>query len=213
MSHFETLLLLAVPILMALTIHEFAHGWTAWRLGDPTPRVMGRLTLNPFAHLDPIGTIMLFLFYFGWAKPVPVNLWYFRRPLRDMAIVAAAGPVSNVLLAAVLGWGTQWLINADLLEPYGVFYRMLTLGVFINLMLAFFNLLPIPPLDGAKVVSGVLPSRWGWAWAGLERWGAFLLLGVILVSHLVRFPLFGMVVRPPAEYLYALFTGGMPLVL
>lgn len=213
MPHFQTILMLIVPILMALTIHEFSHGWAAWRLGDPTARVSGRLTLNPLAHLDPIGTVMLFLFYFGWAKPVPVNMMNFRRPLRDMALVAIAGPIANILLAAALGILAQWLILADLLTPYGITYRILTLGVFINLMLAFFNLLPIPPLDGAKVVGGLLPKRWGWIWMQMERWGALFLLGIILLGQFSGVPIFSRVILPISRYFYHLFTGGMPLMV
>ena len=212
MPDLSTIILLIPPILAALTIHEFAHGYVAWRLGDPTAKMQGRLTLNPLAHLDPIGTLLLFLFYFGWAKPVPVNPHYFRHPRTDMIWVALAGPISNVIFALVLGLAFRPLMNYGLIEPYGLFYKMITLGVFLNLMLAFFNLLPIPPLDGSKVVSGLLPIQYLDAWEKFERVGPFVLLAVILFGRFFHFSIFGSTIYPISQYLYRLFTGGAPLL-
>lgn len=212
MPDFATLVLLIPPILAALTVHEYAHGYTAFRLGDPTAKLQGRLTLNPLAHLDPLGTILLFLAYFGWAKPVPVNPHNFRRPRTDMVWVALAGPASNVLLAALLGSLLRPLIEYRVIQPFGALYQMVTIGVFINLMLAFFNLLPIPPLDGSKVVGGLLPVHYlGW-WDAFERIGPLLLLGVILLGRLAHLSLFGSTVYPIAHYFYSLFTSGAPLI-
>jgi len=208
-----TLVLLIPPILAALTIHEFAHGWAAWKLGDPTAYQQGRLTLNPLAHLDPIGTVMLFLFHFGWAKPVPVNPFNLRRPKTDMIWVALAGPVSNVLLAAIVGILIEPLMNAGLIEPFGVFYRMMTLAVFINLMLAVFNLLPIPPLDGSKVVAGLLPYEYQAGWARFEMVGPFVLIGLILIGQLTGVSIFGATIFPVADALYRAFTGGLPVII
>src|SRR5512139_57289 len=151
-------LAIRIPVfLLALTIHEFAHGWVANRLGDPTAKLQGRLTLNPMAHLDIIGTIAIVLIGFGWAKPVPVDARYLRRPRQDMILIAAAGPGSNLILAAAVAlcyrmipWavlGPEW---TWLLVPLRA---MLRTGVWVNVLLAVFNLLPIPPLDGSRVVS------------------------------------------------------------
>ncbi len=213
MPDLRTIILLIPPILAALTIHEFAHGYIAWRLGDPTAKMQGRLTLNPIAHLDPIGTLMLFIFYFGWAKPVPVNPHYFRHPRTDMIWVALAGPASNVVLAFLLGVVLQALLQFNLIEPYGAFYSMMTIGVFINLMLAFFNLLPIPPLDGSKVVAGLLPIEYLDFWERFERVGPFVLLGLILAGRLLHISIFGSTIYPISQYLYRLFTGGAPFII
>lgn len=212
MPDFKTIILLIPPILAALTVHEYAHGWVAYRLGDPTAKDQGRLTLNPLAHLDPIGTILLFIAFFGWAKPVPVNPYNFRRPRQDMIWVALAGPGSNVLLAMAIGAIFQPLLNQGFIEPYGITYTMLTLAVFLNLMLAFFNLLPIPPLDGSKVVGGLLPVRYLGMWAGVERVGPLLLLAIIILGRVGHFSIFGSTIYPVAERLYVWFTGGAPIV-
>jgi Zn-dependent protease len=154
----------------------------------------------------------LFLFYFGWAKPVPVNPHYFRHPRTDMVWVALAGPISNIILALVLGITFRILLEFDFIEPYGLFYKMMTLGVFINLMLAFFNLLPIPPLDGSKVVSGILPIQYLDIWEKFERVGPFALLGIILIGRFLHIPIFGSTIFPISQFLYRLFTGGAPLL-
>lgn len=211
MPDLTTLLLLVPPILAALTVHEFAHGWAAWRLGDPTARIAGRLTLNPLAHLDPIGTVMLFLFYFGWAKPVPVNPYNLRHPKTDMIWVSLAGPASNILLAAILGYIIHPLLVWDVIDPFGVIYQMLTLGVFINLMLAFFNLLPIPPLDGSKVVAGLLPNRHLIWWEQIERYGFLIIIGIILLGRFAGISIFGSTIFPLAQWFYSQFTGGLPV--
>jgi Zn-dependent protease len=208
----KSLILLIPPILAALTVHEYAHGLVAYRLGDPTAKYQGRLTLNPIAHLDPLGTILLFIAYFGWAKPVPVNPFNFRNPRTDMIWVALAGPASNVLLAMLMGIVLQPLIAARLIEPYGPLYQMITMGVFINLMLAFFNLIPIPPLDGSKIVSGLLPLQHLHIWENFERIGPFVLLGAILIGRLLNIPIFGATIYPVSRFLYRLFTGGALLI-
>jgi len=212
MPDLAALILFIPPVLAALTIHEYAHGWVAYQLGDPTAKLLGRLTLNPLAHLDPIGTILLLLYKFGWAKPVPVNPTYFRNPHRDMIWVALAGPVSNIMLAAVLGAALQVMLRYAVIDVFGAFYQMMTMGVFINLMLALFNMLPIPPLDGSKVVAGLLPLRYLEWWLRFERVGPFLLLGIIIVSQFAHIPVFGRTIFPVAEMLYHLFAGGAPFI-
>ncbi len=159
-----SLVLMIIPVLMGLTVHEYAHALAAYHLGDNTAKLEGRLTLNPLAHLDPIGTLMLFFSrMIGWAKPVPFNPANFRNPVRDTTLVALAGPVSNFVLAIVLSLSFKILNLAGLftLIPIGrelAFIFQLT--IFINISLGFFNLIPLPPLDGFKVLSYFLPFQW-----------------------------------------------------
>jgi Zn-dependent protease len=187
-----------IPVfLLALTIHEFAHGWLANRLGDPTARLQGRLTLNPLAHLDPIGTLAIVLIGFGWARPVPVDSRNLRKPRRDMVLVAAAGPASNLLLAAVcaffyrmIPWGVAGLEWAWLVAPVRA---MLRTGVLANVVLAIFNLLPVPPLDGGRVLSGLLPLRQAISYSRLEPYG-FLIIFFLFFTGIID-PVFGVAVR------------------
>jgi Zn-dependent protease len=161
-------------LVFSLTIHEFAHAWVADRLGDPTPRSHGRLTLNPLAHLDWLGTIMLFLIGFGWGKPVPVDAYNFRSPRRDMTLVAVAGPVSNLLGALVMAFIAAHLFNG------GWIATALTLAVQMNIMLAVFNLIPVGPLDGSRVLSGLLPHHLAYEFDEvMERYGLYILLLLI----------------------------------
>ncbi len=190
-------LLIWVPVfILAISIHEAAHAWAAWRLGDPTAAAQGRLTLNPRAHLDPAGTIMFILsvlagFGFGWAKPVPVNPNNLRSPNRDMALVAAAGPASNVLQAffwtAVLGFLVSFasLLPASLqyaIKPLMEFFaRLCIAGIFVNLGLAAFNMIPLPPLDGSRILRLLLPPHWRWRMDYLEATGlGFMILFLLL---------------------------------
>lgn len=177
-------LILAPPILLALTLHEFAHGLVAYRLGDPTARRAGRLTLNPLSHLDPIGTLAFFLIKIGWAKPVPVNPAYFRNPRKDMLWVALAGPVTNFALAVASAVVAKavWFIAE--IVPYSVvaeavlvpFNKMLIASVWINLVLCIFNFLPIPPLDGSRILTGLLPDRLAASYSQFERYGFIVIL-------------------------------------
>ncbi len=213
MPGLATFLLLIPPILAALTVHEYAHGWAAYKLGDPTAKIAGRLTFNPLAHMDFLGTLMLFLFYFGWAKPVPVNPYNLRNPKSDMIWVSLAGPGANIALAAIVGVTIKPLVSLGLIDFLGVIYHILTLAVFINLMLAIFNLIPIPPLDGSKVVAGLLPYRYMRWWGYIEMSGPFILIGLILAGRLLGISIFGSTILPLADRLYNLFTGGLPLKL
>lgn len=180
------LIILAPPLLMALTFHEFAHGYVAYRLGDPTAKDMGRLTLNPLSHLDPIGTIAFFFIKFGWAKPIPVNPVYFKNPKNDMLWVALAGPATNLALAvasALLAKGV-WLMASIL--PYSTTAEavlvplngMLIASVWINLVLCILNLIPIPPLDGSRILTGLLPNKMAMSYMKLERYGFILILAL-----------------------------------
>lgn len=178
------LIILAPPLLFALTLHELAHGFVAFHLGDPTARDAGRLSLNPLKHLDPLGTIAFFFIKIGWAKPVPVNPSYFRNPKKDMLWVALAGPLTNLVLAiasAILTKGI-WMLATVL--PYSAateailvpINSMLIASVWINLVLCIFNFLPIPPLDGSRIITGILPDHLALSYMKIERFGFVLIL-------------------------------------
>ncbi len=190
----QLIIVLAPPLLLAITLHEVAHGWVALRCGDTTAQAQGRLSLNPLRHVDPIGTVLvpgllavLGGFIFGWAKPVPVNYYRLRQPKRDMALVALAGPLSNLLMA--LGWGLMALIGHGLRDTVSAIGEPLLLmgiaGIDVNVMLGVLNLLPIPPLDGSRVLVGMLPDRFGAAIARVEPYGLLILL-VLLVSGVLN---------------------------
>ena len=177
-------------VLISLTIHEAAHAWTADRLGDPTARMLGRLSLNPIVHIDPIGTLLLPILaalsglpLIGWAKPVPVNTRNLRDPRRDFMLVAAAGPISNLLQATVLALilrGVQAGVG-----PQAYVLGILQEAVIVNLMLAFFNLIPVPPLDGGNVMLGLLPPRAAAQFAQLRQFG-FIILYVLMFTGIAR---------------------------
>lgn len=172
------IIILAPPFLFALTVHELAHGYIAYRLGDPTAKEAGRLTMNPLKHLDPLGVLAFIIMKIGWAKPVPVDPRYFRNPCKDMLSVALAGPASNLLLAIASALLLQVLVRFPFL-PLAIIQplaHMLVASVWINLMLAVFNLLPIPPLDGSKILMGILPPQAAYNYARLEPFGFVLVL-------------------------------------
>lgn len=193
-----------IPMLLGIVCHEVAHGWAALRYGDPTAKTLGRLTLNPLPHIDPMGGMMFMLtalfspFIIGWAKPVPVDSRWFRNPRKDMMFVSLAGPLSNMLLAiafalvlrAVLFVAppVQWGDNTT----YEFFINMLVSGVWINFTLAWFNLLPIPPMDGGHVVSGLLPQHLAWKFEQIERYG-FIIVLLLLATGLLGSVLFPLV--------------------
>ena len=175
-------------ILIALTIHEFSHGFVAHLLGDPTPKNQGRLTLNPLAHLDPLGTLMLIVARFGWAKPVQINPYNFRGNRQfGLLLVSLAGPVSNIVVALVGG------ILYNLVDVYSYVWYLAVASLTINVYLALFNLLPIPPLDGSKILLGLLPSRLHEYVYKLEGYGPFILI-ILIVSNIT-----GKVLVPVAQ--------------
>ena len=187
----------AVALLIAAPFHEFAHGYAADRLGDPTPRRAGRLTLNPLAHLDPLGTILLVLTGFGWAKPVPIDPGNFPDWRRGLITVAAAGPIANVVLAILFGLP----FKLGLVAVGSPLARPLFVIVFINAVLAVFNLIPVPPLDGSKIMIGLLPGQLGIAYARLQAYGVLILIG------LISFRITDLLVLPPLLWLVRLATG------
>ncbi len=188
-------LLLTLPIVMlSLSLHETAHGYVAWRLGDPTAKSLGRLTLNPIKHLDPLGFLSMVLTGFGWANPVPVNSRYFKKPRRDIALVAAAGPVSNLLLALVfllilrfLGFGYLAALTPKTELQFNLIYFTLLFlyyGVYMNITLAVFNLLPVPPLDGSRILYRLLPPRLYFKIMQHERVIVLAVLALLLLGPL-----------------------------
>lgn len=196
-----------LPVVFAITVHEVAHGWMAKQFGDKTADRQGRLTLNPLKHIDPVGTIIvpgLLLitftgFIFGWAKPVPVDARNFKNPKKAMAIVALAGPLSNLLMA--ISWAllarVGVAINMEFVSMPLIYSGVA--GITINLVLALINMLPIPPLDGSRILTGLLPDYWAWRYNQLERWG-FLILLVLLATNTL-----GMILGYPLYYAQQLF--------
>jgi Zn-dependent protease len=206
-----------LPVLLfSLCFHEAAHAWMSNRLGDPTAKMLGRLTLNPLAHLDIFGTAMIFLsgFRFGWAKPVPMDLRNMADPKRGMFLTAAAGPTSNLFLAVICGLLLRTMIgswgNAVTQGFTGGLFRIVGMGVILNLGLAFFNLIPLPPLDGSKILMGLAPHSWEAALFQLERIGPMLLIGLILMGFFVGFSPIWMFMSPFVR-LFTLAFSGVPL--
>ncbi len=213
-------LTLFVPLVLSLTVHEWAHAWTAWRLGDDTARLQGRVSLNPLEHIDPIGTVLLPLLGvpFGWAKPVPINPLRFRPNIRvstGMMLTAAAGPVANFLLAVIgclclaalaagirtglAGGGDQALLTA--------IYQLLYVTIIINVMLACFNLLPIPPLDGSRIVDGLLPASLRPVWNQFSALGPLVLVAVILLPVFLGVSIWSPLLRHLSSLIQALTAG------
>ncbi len=207
-----TLISRMIVLLVAFTIHELAHAVTADRMGDPTPRRMGRITLNPLAHLDPFGTIMLLISGFGWAKPVMVNPMNLRgNPRTSMAIVAAAGPISNVIMAVIFALPFQLgLVRFSTFGGSTVFPslgELLFQFVWINLILAFFNLIPIPPLDGYKILTGILPPDISYRLRPLEQYGFLILMGAIFILPMLGIDLISNLIMGPSMTVLTFLIG------
>lgn len=183
MPDIQTLLIYIIPLTFAITLHEFAHGWVANQCGDATARMLGRLTLNPIKHIDPMGTILVPIvlyftgspFLFGWAKPVPINFNALKYPKRDMILVALAGPASNFIMALL--WSFAIMIALSLESQ--LLIEMAKFGVVINLVLGVFNLLPLPPLDGSRIVSALLPNNLAYYYNKLEVYGLYIVLALL----------------------------------
>jgi Zn-dependent protease len=210
-------LVLVIPgFLLAITVHEFSHGYIALRFGDPTAQRAGRLTFNPISHLDPFGTVFLVLsalsgFGIGWAKPVPVDPRYLRKPLSDMMWISLAGPAANLITSVVVALLLHGILLSlvgevpsraalSILQPFVV---MLRYAVTINIVLAVFNLIPIPPLDGSKILQGLLPTRQAIALQRLEPYGFFIML-LLLVSGAITY-----VIVPPIRLIERFLLPGL----
>jgi|SRR3989344_1502155 len=201
-------LIWAAALVSAVTVHEFAHAWTAVRLGDPTPKLQGRLTLNPLAHLDPLGTLMLLLVRFGWGKPVVFDPYNLKNPRRDAAVISLAGPAANLLLASILSvllriatspFSAQYLL-AGLIPPF----------IMLNVVLAIFNLIPVHPLDGGKILVGLLPHR------DATKVDLFMSKYGIFILILLVFPIFGTsfvfsIISPVINFLLKIYIPGTSL--
>ena len=208
----------ALPVLFAITLHEVAHGWMAWRLGDPTAMLMGRLSLNPIRHIDPIGTILLPAglvamgspFVFGWAKPVPVNFDGLKNPKRDSIWVSLAGPGANLGMA--LFWALITWLGGHLPASAAYFAEPMQLmgmaGITINLVLMVLNLIPIPPLDGGRVAAGLLPGPLSYQFSKLEPYGFIILIVLLFTGMLGTF--MGPIVSSLRQLFFAL--GGAPML-
>lgn len=210
------LLLMIPPLLLALTVHEWSHGYAAMRLGDPTARLLGRLTLNPLAHLDPLGSLLFLLPpHIGWAKPVPVDVRYLKNPRRDMMWIALAGPASNLALAVLFGIALRLLAGSRALDAPGTPAAMAGLApmagfaVWVNLALMAFNLIPIFPLDGSRILTGLLPPTLAARYQTFNAYGPFLLLALVLLGPLVGISPIGLFVSPVVQGLGRLVTGGI----
>ncbi|MEZ5832978.1 MAG: site-2 protease family protein [Dongiaceae bacterium] len=227
-GYLQIFAIIAIPIILAITLHEAAHGWVAWKCGDDTAYRLGRVTFNPLRHIDPMGTIILPAllvfttgFMFGYAKPVPVNFRRLRNPRRDMVLVAAAGPVTNLILAIASAILLRFVPDSPSTAAV-VLTAMLKYSVFFNVILGIFNMIPLPPLDGGRVAVGLLPDPLSMYLARLERYGM-----VILLIALIGLPLIGQqigvdlgimrwILRPIADYVEGLIyfvtgnnTGGL----
>ncbi|HLB60451.1 MAG TPA: site-2 protease family protein [Patescibacteria group bacterium] len=190
-------ILVVVSLLIAVTVHEFAHAYIADRLGDPTPRLMGRVTLNPLAHLDPVGTIFILLVGFGWGKPVMFDPFNLEHPRRDAAIISFAGPATNLTLALFVALAVR-------IAPVPVFIALPIIQ--LNLILALFNLIPVHPLDGFKIVGGLLSEEQAEDWYGLSRYGMIILLALLLPLTPAG-SIVSLILQPPLAFLLQLLLG------
>jgi Zn-dependent protease len=187
-------LVILIPVLLfSMMLHELAHGWTAYRLGDPTAKQRGRLSFNPLRHLDPLGTAMFILTYlfsgfvFGWAKPIPVSPYYFKDRQRGMAIVGAAGPITNLILAVIFALILNWITPPTNSWVFTVLFLLFQ----INVVLGLFNLIPIPPLDGSRVLGAFLPRGAYEKWVAVDRYGMLIVIVVIILFQSSFFRLLG----------------------
>jgi len=203
MSFDITQWIIKIPVLLfAITIHEYAHGKAALTLGDPTAKHMGRLSFNPLSHLDILGAICLFLFNFGWAKPVPVDIRYFKNIRRDVIIMSLAGPVANLGAAFIAG-----LLIRFLMLPVEIYLQVLLWLILMNIGLGLFNLLPLPPLDGSHVLENILSPKAAQSYRRFGRYGPFILIGIVLLDNFAHTGIISRILLGPMFYLAHVFAG------
>lgn len=208
-----TIVAFLVTLAISFTFHEFAHAWTAVELGDDTPRLNGRLSLNPLAHLDPIGSLLLLFAGFGWAKPVPINPYNFRNTRLGLVLVSAAGPFANLILALVAAIPYR-------MGMLDVLYRLpggnalaqgtamfIEIFIILNLNLMLFNLIPIGPLDGAKILQGLAPANWDRWLVPLQQYGTFILMALVFLGSFGRFSILGAIISPVNQFLTSAILG------
>jgi Zn-dependent protease len=206
-QYIRELVILLVPLLFTITCHEAAHGFAASLLGDPTARLAGRVSLNPARHLDPLGLfIMLIPPHIGWARPVPVDSRYFRRPRTGMFLVALAGPVANFLVAALCAGAFHLIVGTPVTDPESLAVRVLVplatmaqAGVYVSLLIGAFNLMPIPPLDGSSILAWFLPERLAEAYLSIGRYGILLVLGLLFLGNMLGYSILGTLLFPLVE--------------
>lgn len=198
LSSFDLFVFFVVALVIAITVHEFSHAWVATLMGDPTARLSGRLTLNPISHLDPLGTIMLFLAGFGWGRPVPYNPHFVRSGKLGETIIALAGPISNVVAAFIFALPARLYFLQTGVPPEGNWFRFLAIVVTLNVLLAAFNLIPIPPLDGSKLLYLIMDklSFGHVSWVTFERVGPMILLALIFAERLFNVSIIFRILEP-----------------
>jgi Zn-dependent protease len=217
----QEIIIRVIAVVCAITIHEFSHAYCAYQLGDDTAKRHGRLTLNPIKHFDIFGTLMLLLVYVGWAKPVPINPYNFKDMKIGCALTAAAGPASNFLVAIIIAMVYRSIFHVETagLEAFrptgimqslnhGIVQYALIFTVFINVALGLFNLIPIPPLDGSRIVGAFMSDRMFFIWSSWERKGMVLLMIIFATSFIFQLNIIGRVIYPPLMYILRLLIGG-----
>ena len=211
----QQIILEAPGFLLGITLHEYAHGYVAMRFGDPTAKLAGRLTLNPISHIDPFGALALVLAGIGWAKPVPVDPRYLHNPRKDMIWVSLAGPAVNMITAIAM-WLILCVINFSVglesIAAGSMFHtavQMFFFAVLLNLMLAFLNLVPIHPLDGSKILEGLLPRDLAYEYEKMEPYGMIILIGLLFIGPQIGFDFFGLVVMGPTRFVFGLLLSIM----
>ncbi|MFC1651896.1 site-2 protease family protein [Patescibacteria group bacterium] len=198
-----------IALVIGITIHEFAHAYTAYRLGDSTAKMAGRVTFNPIAHMDPFGTLMLFLAGFGWGKPVPVNPFQLRHGRWGEILVSFSGPLSNIIAAFIFALPLRVMAMAEISVP-SIMIQVLQAIIELNLILAIFNLIPIPPLDGSKILTALAPKAFSGVMDEIQRIGPFVLLGIIILTIVLNIPLFSSIILPlvgKIEHLFIFWPG------
>jgi Zn-dependent protease len=195
--------IIKIPVLLfSITLHEYAHGRIALLFGDPTAKMQGRLTLNPLPHIDPFGALCLFLFNFGWAKPVPVDPRYFKNPRKEIIFMSLAGPAANLMLSALAGLALRLFML-----PSEIYQLTLVYLLFMNVGLGLFNLIPLPPLDGSHILENLLPLKASMKYREIGRYGPYILIGIIMLDNFAHTGILSRILIGPMRFLAGFFSG------